>query len=350
MDQEFYISLIQKEFLQEISAEESKQLDSWKNTNAENESFYQDIISAWNYSEGYGEDLDVNLDQEFNIVQEKISNSESNVKPATNINESNIEPIKGDFSRNKDSDDNAKKLVPNWLLGLAVAAALLVFGIYYFPFLNDENSNTVFAKNTKIELSDGSIIVAQKGSSVDYPETFDGTTREISFKGNAYFSIADNSEKPFIINSPNLSTKVLGTTFFIEDVSENKEASVDLLEGKLEVKSDGDKQILVSGESVILESKSSKLIKNNTIETADFKWLDQNLLSFSDKPLEEVITVIGNLFGKNIQVGNHLASCSFSGELPFKDIDYMLDLLKGVYGVEVEKQNGVYILNGGKCN
>lgn len=349
MDQEFYISLIQKELLQEISAEESKQLEKWRHTNDENESFYQEIISAWDYSEGYGEDLDIDLDLEFNAVQEKIGQLNSDATPVININRNNTEPIERDFDRHNDSDDNVKKLVPNWLLGLAVAAALLVFGIYYSPFISNNGGNATFAKNTKIELSDGSIIIAQKGSQVDYPETFDGATREISFKGNGYFSIADNPEKPFIINSPNLSTKVLGTTFFIDDIGENKEANVDLLEGKLEVKSDGDKQVLVSGESVSLEAKSSKLIKNTALETANFKWLDQNL-AFNNEPLGEVITVIGNLFGKKVQVESHLASCPFSGELPFKDIDYMLDLIKGVYGMEIENRNETYILNGGECN
>ncbi len=350
MDQDFYITLIQKELLQNITTEEALQLKNWRAADAQNESFYKEIVAVWNQADGYGEDIDVNLDLEFDAVQEKIRLNE-NVNSTINIdrkfnNEINENKNVELSDRSTTTGGKVKPMFPRWMF-VAAAAALLAFAIYYIPFLSNEGNNT-FAKNTKIELSDGSIIIAQKGSRLDYPDSFNGNVREISFKGNAYFSIADDPSKPFIINSPNLSTTVLGTTFFIDDVDESSEASVNLLEGELKVKSDIDQQILVSGESVSLTKKSSKLIKNKTIETTELKWLDQNL-SFKDEPLEEIATVIGNLFDKNVKVEEHLVNCKFSGELPFKDIDYMLNLLATVYGSKVEKQNQTYLLKGGKC-
>ena len=68
-------------------------------------------------------------------------------------------------------------------------------------------------KNVNVSLPDGSIIWLNRNSSLIYPAKFRGNTRKVTLTGEAYFEIARNEAKPFIINAGKADVKVLGTTF-----------------------------------------------------------------------------------------------------------------------------------------
>jgi len=67
----------------------------------------------------------------------------------------------------------------------------------------------------EIKLSDGSIVYLNANSKLYYPEKFDNNTRIVEFEGDAFFDIAKNPDKPFIIRAKKAEIKVLGTSFNI---------------------------------------------------------------------------------------------------------------------------------------
>ncbi len=89
-----------------------------------------------------------------------------------------------------------------------------------------------------IKLEDGSVITLFKNSVVKYPDPFTANERAIELNGDAFFEVAKNRLKPFIVYAGNLSTTALGTSFRITAFDEGKLAvNIKLLTGKVVVKS-----------------------------------------------------------------------------------------------------------------
>ena len=89
-------------------------------------------------------------------------------------------------------------------------------------------------ENFKITLSDGSEVWLNANSKFSYPVAFNASERIVMLEGEAYFKVAPNKAVPFIVMSPNITTRVLGTEFNIKDYA-SEESHVVLISGSVEV-------------------------------------------------------------------------------------------------------------------
>src|SRR5690606_32291555 len=103
----------------------------------------------------------------------------------------------------------------------AIAASIVVcLGVFLGKTKNaDHNNNAMMIASTSstldsLVLSDGTKVYLSNNSSVKYPKTFNGDSREVTLlKGSAYFDVARNKHSSFLVNSGEVTTKVLGTAF-----------------------------------------------------------------------------------------------------------------------------------------
>ena len=84
-------------------------------------------------------------------------------------------------------------------------------------------------------LPDGSTVRLSPSSEIVFQKAFDDTIRQISLKGEVWFDVVHLSDKPFIVKSSNLTTRVLGTRFNVNDYQEDKQATAYLQMGIIEV-------------------------------------------------------------------------------------------------------------------
>ena len=68
-------------------------------------------------------------------------------------------------------------------------------------------------------LPDGSFVTLNKNSSIHYPKKFPGRKRNIELKGEAFFTVTPDKEKPFVISVNDVTVTVVGTSFNIKSVS-----------------------------------------------------------------------------------------------------------------------------------
>jgi ferric-dicitrate binding protein FerR (iron transport regulator) len=94
------------------------------------------------------------------------------------------------------------------------------------------NRNTEAATHV---LSDGTVISLQPNGIIEYPEMFAGDIREIQLTGEAFFEVAKEKDRPFIINTGDITVRVLGTSFNVKAYSGAKEISVAVKTGKVSV-------------------------------------------------------------------------------------------------------------------
>jgi len=104
---------------------------------------------------------------------------------------------------------------------------------------------TPFGRQEQITLSDGTKVWLNAGSSLHFPTVFSGKERKVQITGEAYFEVAHDLKKPFIVNAGSEEIMVLGTHFNINSYSDEKTIKTTLLEGMVKV---NNKTILKPGE------------------------------------------------------------------------------------------------------
>lgn len=171
-------------------------------------------------------------------------------------------------------------------------------------------ANLIVKKNPKgrkstISLKDGSKVILNSESSIIYDENFASDTREIELNGEAFFEVAHNPEKPFIVKSGAISTVALGTSFNVCNYADG-DLMVILVSGKVRIEQDGllpnpVDNILMPGEKIKYLRSSGTLEKLKYNDYEDLLWKD-GILSFKQSSVEEVVANLERWYGVDIEV------------------------------------------------
>lgn len=110
-------------------------------------------------------------------------------------------------------------------------------------------------------LSDGSKIWLNSESSIRYPVSFDGNERKVEITGEAYFEVAHNASKPFIVTGSGLSVTVLGTKFNVNSYHDQDATKITLLEGLVKVSHQSQEAFIRPGEQAIVPLSTNEKVK-----------------------------------------------------------------------------------------
>lgn len=154
-----------------------------------------------------------------------------------------------------------------------------------------------------VQLSDGSVVWLNAASSLYYPTVFDKNERRVEVTGEAYFEVAKDPSRKFIVVAKNLSTEVLGTSFNVNTYEDEADAKVTLLEGRIQLKTSASSVVLKPGQqaSVSLQPALSNDIKvrpDADIEQV-MAWKN-GLFKFQSTPLEEMMKQIARWYDVEI--------------------------------------------------
>jgi ferric-dicitrate binding protein FerR (iron transport regulator) len=201
--------------------------------------------------------------------------------------------------------------------------------------------------NRYIVLPDGSTIILKAGSTLDSPAQFNGPTREVSLNGEAYFDIARDESKPFIIHTGKLKTIVLGTAFNIKAWEHEKQVTVSVTRGKVRVEDNEMTLAVLTANQQMLydELQSQAEQKDIAAEEIVTDWTREDLV-FNGEPLESIAHTLSRHFGVNISIsdaglaGTVIVS-SFSGT---ESLENILEVLCKINGDARYTINGKDIL------
>lgn len=165
-------------------------------------------------------------------------------------------------------------------------------------------------KGERIQMmfQDGTRVYINSDSRLKYPKTFALSSREVYLEGEAYFVVAKNKKCPFIVNLNGPSIHVLGTSFDVQAYPENKDITVCLDEGHINLTLPSEKKYpLQPGEKLIYNKESNQcIISGNTNAQHSSSW-KQNVISFKDAPLAEVIKVLHRWYNIDFKVEDEAA-------------------------------------------
>ena len=104
------------------------------------------------------------------------------------------------------------------IVAVVIPICLLAGGLlYYIPSENEQiEISTAYGEQKRLVLPDSSEVWLNAGSTITYPKTFTKENRVVTLDGEAYFSVRKDDAKPFIVETSQLSVKVLGTKFNVK--------------------------------------------------------------------------------------------------------------------------------------
>lgn len=237
---------------------------------------------------------------------------------------------------------------PLFLRAAAVlAVAIGAFAIY--TVLNSkrdvETSTVTFATMQTLQLSDGTRITFDIGSSFKYPRSFEGAKlREVSLDGEAYFEVARNDRLPFTIHSNGGAIRVLGTAFAVRSWKSDENVIVAVKGGRVSFQHDANDD--TSKIVYLTENMMSRLSRTGTsptpAEKIDFStylsWMKREIY-FQNTPVPEVLRQLERWYNVTIQVTDsamqHQNITMFVGNKPLNE---NLDLLSVIVNARVEQR------------
>jgi transmembrane sensor len=229
---------------------------------------------------------------------------------------------------------------------IAAVAAILVIGIISAYIINQQVTHrdilaiaTKTDRGKEVVLSDGSRVWLNRNAHLRYQARFGDNERKVQLDGEAYFDIAKNPDKPFIINTNHSDVTVLGTSFNINTNSEITEISVTT--GKVNVKS------LYSGESINLLPEFTATVSKEIIQKSATR--DPNYMSwktgkfiFNETPLNKVINDLNSFYNKQIILKKQNNNCTFTADFNDAKLPDIIEILALSCNLKIVNKQNVY--------
>jgi len=163
-----------------------------------------------------------------------------------------------------------------------------------------------------IVLADGTKVFLNTVSSIKYPTQFNEDKRIVELEGEAYFEVAKDKNKPFIVKSGNQSIEVLGTHFNVHAYDNESVTKTTLLEGSVAVSYKNQKSILKPGQQSNVSENFNK-IKIREVDTeATIAWKNGRF-KFDNADLKSVMKQLERWYGIKVEYRGDVSDVRFNG-------------------------------------
>jgi transmembrane sensor len=161
---------------------------------------------------------------------------------------------------------------------MRTAAALLIItaiGIAFYKYSRWIVYTTGIKEVRTLRLADGSQVVLRPGTTLMLPGTFISTgIREVKLeKGEAYFTITSDHNRPFLVYSGPIYTKGVGTSFNIKNSSGGKEIEIAVAHGKVEVHKQQYRLAVLTKGNLIRYNSPGDFFKRDSMDNDDIAFL-----------------------------------------------------------------------------
>lgn len=311
-------ALIAKLLAGEATPAEAARVEAWKSESAENKLLFersQRLLSAT--------DVTVDTNAAWKRLDKQISGEPARVLPLHKR--------------------------PAVLRAAAAFLLLACFGFIAAWFLHGHKTENVLLvavqQPRQEKLPDGSTVFINKNSELSYEFAANGE-RHVSLKGEAYFEVKHDAEKPFIIHVDELMIEDIGTAFNVKAIKGTGLVEVMVESGEVKFYTSGDPGLyLKEGEKAVYNSVDKRFTKSNGPASENTGSYKTKLFRFTETPLREVVAQLNAVYDTDIRIadeatGNSRLSVVFDNENP----DLIVAIIAETLELDVERKGGSILL------
>lgn len=237
------------------------------------------------------------------------------------------------------------------LLGLGIGS-YLAYKHQPTPEVAWEERTTQKGQRATVTLTDGTTVYLNADSHLSFPEHFDANKRAVVLEGEAFFKVARQPKRPFVVASGKLTTTVLGTSFNIEAFADAP-TKVTVATGRVKVGLLGDhgkqQEVLLQPDQQAFYDGS---LSKREVDAQQFTAWRHRVLRFDRVSLAEAVVVLERWFDVSIEVENdQLLACQVNGKYVNESLINILESFRHILKIEyrtVEARK--IILMGQSCH
>lgn len=211
---------------------------------------------------------------------------------------------------------------------------------------------TVHDREFWVTLDDGTLVHLNYNSKIIYPEKFGRNNREVILDGEAYFMVAKDRSRKFIVHTPDGDVTVHGTEFNINTRCKKQHADANmkstevvLVKGSVSVTSNNNEQMMRPGQMATLNTQRSTINITN-VDTEPYVAWNIGEFSFREWTMEKVMTVMARWYNREVIFkSNEARNVKISGDYDrYDDVEPIMESLELVTGLRITvKSDKIYI-------
>lgn len=202
---------------------------------------------------------------------------------------------------------------------LKIAAVLLPFvlvvsfGFYLarqFDLFSKVNYSEIYVpkgETLRMFFQDGSELFLNSDTKLRYPDKFGLKNRNVYLEGEAYFNVASNKRRPFVVTTGQSEVVVVGTSFNVSAYKDEPNVQVVLDEGEIIFKTRHNRYTIAPGQKIEYNKTIGTTTLTNLQNSKEASLWKNNILHFADSPLSEVLTILSRSYDVTYIIENSSA-------------------------------------------
>lgn len=199
-----------------------------------------------------------------------------------------------------------------WWQGIAAAAVFFLLTVNTLNFIQDRSvpvfymeSKSPVGSTSRLTLSDGTIVELNAGSTITYPQVFEGNDRTVSLVGEAFFDVSDDADRPFVVHTEKMDVKVLGTSFDVKAYADDDKTIVTLLEGEVRVhlkQGGAPEPVRLKPNQQIIFNKATDEFKTTSVNAEYYAAWRNGICFFENEKMRDIAKMLSRQYGVKISI------------------------------------------------
>lgn len=334
----------------ETTPDETRQVKAWLGQSAGHEEELLRFQKIWEAAESIKPVVEVNVDAAWKKVSDRFT-----VQPT--INDSEVPPPDQlPFTIHTNDADvrplRSGKSPSNFRFWRAAASILIVMGLGWFGYRFFEKANEPAIANvlktqhktTEQTLPDGTKVFLNHNTTLSYTDDFGQDTRTVVLKGEAFFDVKRDENRPFIIQANGTEVKVLGTSFNVR--AYDQKVNVAVTSGKVQFSTPKAKTLLVKNETATAQADT--IIKLPVVDLNAMTYRTK-VFVFDKTNLGDVVASLREGYQTDIQLSGRLKNCQLTARFERESLDATLSVIAETLHLQVTRKGQTILLDGQGC-
>ena len=320
-------SIISKYLASETSEAETRELETWRQANEENEKLFQELRESWTLAHT---DSAQPYFPDKEIMWNKIL---SNIKQVR---------IVKTYSRSLLIKSASIAASIALLIGISIS---FLFQSIDFKTPQNVALKTQWGEKAEITLPDGSQVLLNSGSTLTYNTDFNRKNRKVQLEGQAFFDVTKDTQNPFTVSVGNVNVNVHGTAFDVNGYKQDSSIEVALLRGRVSITSDKGKLLanMQPDQKAIIDKRDfskSKLIACDAETEGVWRY---NKLKIENEPMDALLHKMERWYGVRIRLSGTPGEKHYWLTIKTESLTEMLEVINKITPIN-------YTINGEEVN
>lgn len=341
----------------ECSPSEARAVESWMEADPTRRQMMDELERIWDASADAPSSAadTMDLDSEWNRLSDAMDAADARAPETSRVASSRADrsPRRHRQHRSEEGGRSLQHVLYAVLAGLVMVGAVwLALNVWESP-LSDAGYREVVTERgerANVHLVDGTSVTLNVDSRLRTPRSFGDTERVVHLEGEAYFDVATDSTRSFIVHAEDAVINVHGTAFNVRSYPEDRHIQVAVVEGAVSLRSQNmktpDADVRLESRQVGRLAKQTAHVTTQPVDSVGplIGWMDDRLV-FENETLPEVATRLGRWYNLQVEIADPaLDSLRLTASLKSRSVKNVLDVIAASLDIQYHIRENTVVL------